>query len=56
MKYQVRIKDTMADYPASGLYDNYADALNKMALVAAEVAQTWATPDGVKIYIFRNNL
>ena len=56
MKYQVRIKDTMADLPASDLLDTYEEAQAKLAEVRKEIAETWATPDTNAAYIFKNSL
>lgn len=54
MKYQVRIKDTMSDKPASGLFDTLEEAEKRLEEVRAEIKQTWATPDTSAAYIFEN--
>ena len=56
MKWQVRIKDTMSDKPASELFDTYAEAKQRLEEVRKEIAETWATPDTDAAYIFRNEL
>lgn len=56
MKYQVRIKDTMSDAPASKLFDTYAEAAEKLKEVQKEIKETWATPDMSSAYIFENTL
>ncbi len=56
MKYQIRIKDTMCDIPASELIENYSDALKRLEDVKKEITETWATPDPDAAYIFRNLL
>lgn len=54
MKYQIRIKDTMSDKPASKLFDTREEAENKLAEVREEIRKTWATPDVNSAYIFIN--
>ena len=54
MKFQVRIKDTMSDKPASRLYDTLKEAENKLSEVRREIRETWATPDVSAAYIFVN--
>lgn len=56
MKYQVRIHDTMADLPASKLFDTYEEAQAMLAAVRKEISETWATPDANAAYIFTNRL
>ena len=52
MKYQIRIKDTISDRPASGLFDTYKEAEKKLAEIREEIRSTWATPDTNSAYIF----
>lgn len=56
MKYQVRIKDRMADTPASKLFDTREEAEVKLKEVREEILKTWATPDPYCAYIFMNTL
>ena len=54
MKYQVRIKDTMSDSPASGLFEDLKDAKASLEEVKKEIRKTWATPDEDAAYIAIN--
>ena len=54
MTYQVRIKDTMSDKPASGLFEDLKDAKAALEQVRKEIRETWATPDEDAAYIAIN--
>lgn len=54
MKFQVRIKDTMSDKPASELYDTLEEAEDKLSEVRREIRETWTMPDASAAYIFVN--
>lgn len=56
MKYQVRIRDIMSDRPASKLFDTYAEAVEKLKEVQAEIKATWEIPDVNAAYIFENHI
>lgn len=51
MRYQVRIKDTMSDKPASELFEDLEDAKAALEEVRKEIRETWATPDEDAAYI-----
>ena len=56
MKYQVRIKDTMADVPASPLFDTYEEAKAELEKVRETIRKEWATPDVNAAYIYPRTL
>lgn len=55
MKYQVRIKDTMSDKPASELIATYEEAKKRLEEVKKEIIETWAMPCPDAAYIFINH-
>lgn len=54
IRYQIRIKENMADYPADNvptMFSDYSEAYTHLMEIRKDICATWATPDPMAAYI-----